>query len=1186
MKQKPFINQRRVGRWLALMLTLLLLPVAIQAEDYDIRVGAVQVTSENAHNVMGDDLTDREATVTFDPANNILTLNGADIDMSQLEGYPVESGIANLTVHLKGYNMFTLHEGALNAFYNTNATAEGTLTFTTEASAENYSYGQLYVNGIYQYSDFASGYVVGNSIVENEGETGWYVREDGTGSSTYKSVSISYVEYYQIWQGGVQLSSSQLSPASGGTTYIPTTHTLHLVSYGYYDSFRSGMDELIVELRGDSYVKSFTYTGEGQGRIVFRADPTSQSVNRVNIDDTSGETGAISGFAEVVYEEPLVLNTPETAPDTWDANTTTVVISDLDMNTLFGGGDGSEANPYIISTPRALILFSQFFNDGQFNIDCHVELGDDIDCASTGGFMPIGASSDGPFQGNFNGKWHKISNLDISYMSNFTGFIGMMGWYENEVPNCRVEKLILDNCTINGSSTIGAIVGSLESGIVDSCYVNSCAISTSSYGGAEVGGLVGKVADGTVSHCKVTGNTPVSVDCSEGDIYIGAIVGNNQNGTLEDNIYEYTVTTTITSNDQETVKEGYETRGTGNYLSDIYGYDILDNNGAVLYTQPLTIIGLDDNCGIEGVEGYAPLADDENHVYYLAPGKSSIIYLYPEQNYYTQAVLSYTPADAIEPTTTPLTNVSEEEGSFEYSFEMPDAETTFTVTISPITLKVGSVIVTADNAADVLGNGTVSFNTQTSTLTLNGATIEGSVFSALEDGLTVQLLGTNIIDGGYESEDMPGECAFVATGENVPLTFTTNDQNPGQLLMKNTARNEWDYAVYYSGFEDIPTYENSLGTAESSKKRLIAVVPVMTPEEGLYWTDQQYTISGPDGATIKYQDGMGHFGETVYEQPFTLETVGKYALSAWRNVTVDETEFVLYSSGQSYVVHNKPAFSVVSGTYNDTQRVAITNLPELSPNSYPQVWYYLDDDEEAAVQYTSADQLIEITESTKVCIYIMDKDSDKVFKSKVVEAEYTILPKTELNISYAQNSREWASYYTNEKNLEQPDDLEVYVVTAATEAGVTVQKIDFIPKGQPVLLKRVSEEVEEPIAAKEYLGEAPAIGAEPAEEWMGTDQQLAVSTLLTNGTVYVLYNDGFTRATKGSIPAERGFLVLAKEPQQARLAIIEEGESTDIVSIQRPTDNVQSCYNLNGQRVDVPQKNKLYIVNGKKTIIK
>lgn len=1167
------------------MLTLLLLPVAIQAEDYDIRVGAVQVTSENAHNVMGDDLTDREATVTFDPVNNILTLNGADIDMSQLEGYPVESGIANLTVHLKGYNMFTLHEGALNAFYNTNATAEGTLTFTTEASAENYSYGQLYVSGIYQYSDFASGYVVSNSIVENEGETGWYVREDGTGSSTYKSVSISYVEYYQIWQGGVQLSSSQLSPASGGTTYIPTTHTLLLVSYGYYDSFRSGMDELIVELRGDSYVKSFIYTGEGQGRIVFRADPTSQSVNRVNINDTSGETGAISGFAEVVFEEPLVLNTPETAPDTWDANTTTVVISDLDMNTLFGGGDGSEANPYIISTPRALILFSQFFNDGQFNIDCHVELGDDIDCASTGGFMPIGASSDGPFQGNFNGKWHKISNLDISYMSNFTGFIGMLGWYDNEVPNCRVEKLILDNCTINGSSTIGAIVGSLESGIVDSCYVNSCAISTSSYGGAEVGGLVGKVADGTVSHCKVTGNTPVSVDCSEGDIYIGAIVGNNQNGTLEDNIYEYTVTTTITSNDQETVKEGYETRGTGNYLSDIYGYDILDNNGAVLYTQPLTIIGLDDNCGIEGVEGYAPLADDENHVYYLAPGKSSIIYLYPEQNYYTQAVLSYTPADAIEPTTTPLTNVSEEEGSFEYSFDMPDAETTFTVTISPITLKVGSVIVTADNAADVLGNGTVSFNTQTSTLTLNGANIEGGIYSALEDDFTVYLLGENVIDGGYESEDVPGECAFVASGENVTLTFTTDDENPGQLLMKRTNRID-EVVTYYSGFIGYPDYENNLGCVSEDYKRLIAAVPVMTPEEGLYWTDQQYTISGPQGETFMYRDGMNHFGDMVYDEPFTLETAGKYLLTTWRSVIADDTEFILNGDSRLYFVHDKPTFSVEGGTYNDTQNITITNMPEQTGDGYPQVWYYLGENVNDSVLYTSADQPIEITESTKVCVYILDKDSDKVFKSKVVESEYTILPKTNLNISYAQNSREWASYYTDEKNLEKPEGLEVYVVTEATEAGVTVQEIDFIPKSQAVLLKRVSENVVEPIAAKEYLGELPAIDAEPAEEWTGTDEQLAVSSLLTNGAVYVLYNDGFTRATKGSIPANRGFLVLTTDPQQARLAIIEEGESTDIVSIQRPTDNVQSYYNLNGQRVDVPQKNKLYIVNGKKTIIK
>ena len=74
--------------------------------------------------------------------------------------------------------------------------------------------------------------------------------------------------------------------------------------------------------------------------------------------------------------------------------------------------------------------------------------------------------------------------------------------------------------------------------------------------------------------------------------------------------------------------------------------------------------------------------------------------------------------------------------------------------------------------------------------------------------------------------------------------------------------------------------------------------------------------------------------------------------------------------------------------------VTLTNLPTdmaTEFGSYPQVWYYLNDNKNDSVLYTSAEQTIAVSESTKVCVYILDEDSDKVLKSKVVEAEYTIL---------------------------------------------------------------------------------------------------------------------------------------------------------------------------------------------------
>jgi hypothetical protein len=237
----------------------------------------------------------------------------------------------------------------------------------------------------------------------------------------------------------------------------------------------------------------------------------------------------------------------------------------------------------------------------------------------------------------------------------------------------------------------------------------------------------------------------------------------------------------------------------------------------------------------------------------------------------------------------------------------------------------------------------------------------------------------------------------------------------------------------------------------------------------------------------------------------------------------------------------------------------------------------LDDNKNDSVQYTSAQQEIELTESAKVCVYFLDEDSGEL-KSAPVEAEYTILPVTELNISYAGNSREWASYCASENSLETPDGLQAYVVKQATKTGVEVEQIDYIPLGVAVLLKR-TEEVAEPIVAKAYLGDEPEA---PANELVGTTTSTSVKAL--NGSVYVLYNDGFTRATSGSIGANRGYLLFDDTViAGARLSIFED-EATAIENINPETITNNHYYNLSGQRVAAPKKNGLYIVNGQKVV--
>ena len=283
-----------------------------------------------------------------------------------------------------------------------------------------------------------------------------------------------------------------------------------------------------------------------------------------------------------------------------------------------------------------------------------------------------------------------------------------------------------------------------------------------------------------------------------------------------------------------------------------------------------------------------------------------------------------------------------------------------------------------------------------------------------------------------------------------------------------------------------------------------------------------------------------------------------------------------------YYVYDQPTFSVEDGTYNDDVNVKIENLP--NTNS-AQVYYYFYDetqepeDEEGVLYH--ADDVITMTESKILKAYIVvEGDSGKKYRTEPVEAEYTIIAKTQLNISYAQNSREWASYCASENSLETPDGLQAYVVKQATKMGVQVEAIDYIPQGVGVLLKRTAE-VAEPIVAKAYIGNEPET---PANKLVGTTTSTSVKTL--TGSVYVLYNDGFTRATSGSIGANRGYLLFDETVAAgARLSIFED-ETTAVENVNRETLTNNQYYNLNGQRVVAPKKNGLYIVNGQKKIVK
>ena len=196
------------------------------------------------------------------------------------------------------------------------------------------------------------------------------------------------------------------------------------------------------------------------------------------------------------------------------------------------------------------------------------------------------------------------------------------------------------------------------------------------------------------------------------------------------------------------------------------------------------------------------------------------------------------------------------------------------------------------------------------------------------------------------------------------------------------------------------------------------------------------------------------------------------------------------------------------------------------------------------------------------------------------EASYTLTVNRQLNVSFSA-SNEWATYYDTE-NLATPTGLKAYQVTAVEGATVTISAIGYIPANTAVLLQNVSNHnTWSNIAASAYTG---ATSTFPNNMLKGSTEEISVSSI-TGGTVYVLYNNMFKRATSGTIPANRGYLVVSGAAA-ARLNIVHGGDDTGINNI-RLDETDDSWYAIDGRKLNgQPQRAGFYIRNGKKVYIK
>ena len=288
----------------------------------------------------------------------------------------------------------------------------------------------------------------------------------------------------------------------------------------------------------------------------------------------------------------------------------------------FGGGTGTQEDPWLITSKEDLIALAVFLNSGKaetFDTEAtgigncygyYFKQTADIDLTDVS-WEPIGYSGGYYFAGNYDGDGHSIKNAISTGKVDPDGFAtaGIFGWvafgsvenlhvknanfvatgqnnysyvggiagvcYGSFIINCSVVNSSLESKRNNNNNCAGSIVGYSTGGTFEKCAAENNQVKTMAYGG----GFVGEVDDdygvgtSTFTNC-YTANCSVNskTDDVQGVSLVGGFAGEMTASTLTvKNCYVYQATLSTEGTAVPTIK------ATGVFAGHLWGGSSIDN---------------------------------------------------------------------------------------------------------------------------------------------------------------------------------------------------------------------------------------------------------------------------------------------------------------------------------------------------------------------------------------------------------------------------------------------------------------------------------------------------------------------------------------------------------------------------------------------------------------------------------
>ena len=197
----------------------------------------------------------------------------------------------------------------------------------------------------------------------------------------------------------------------------------------------------------------------------------------------------------------------------------------------FESGDGSKADPYVISTEENLRKFAAATVSGKHTTTGnYYKLGADITLTSA--WTPIHN-----FAGSFDGDNHTISGMTIGTEASPLNKTEV-GFFDNLAANASVQNLNITGAAIYAKTTGkldntagGVLAGAVKSAKINNCTVQGSMVSVDAGNFAYTGGLLGKIEGDTYVTNSIA-DVPVNAVSTSNAVFAGGLIGNASKSNL------------------------------------------------------------------------------------------------------------------------------------------------------------------------------------------------------------------------------------------------------------------------------------------------------------------------------------------------------------------------------------------------------------------------------------------------------------------------------------------------------------------------------------------------------------------------------------------------------------------------------------------------------------------------------